>query len=371
MELMNDINIWMKSYAVNGQISFEGVIEHCLQGYSQIKSSNYGETISIFSCFIFIHLMYFLFSSYMLGIYLFVRYRKGVSKMCQQNKQKHQRFRFKSIFWAAILTIFLLNVLILALWFGFFVTVSENLSLSSYGIIFTICVMIMSSQYFTVFFAFLSYFHLVCDDKKKCICRDHVVNIFAHVWVFWTVTTTAVNLPVLLFALMLRILINPEQVFVAILLVLTGSLTFGIYITFCIDKLIDINKSDNAELQKLLKVKFCFYLFILAHLAYFGFFLIFAVFVFSIVYVQVISDVDNIGIIDGAGQLFMALLLGLLLWRIKKEYDKFITDEEENNETNNETNNEMTTEVPNTHPCRGMANPTNDGIIDEETPLLH
>jgi hypothetical protein len=367
MELMNDINIWMKSYAVNGQISFEGVIEHCLQGYSQIKSSNYGETISIFSCFIFIHLMYFLFSSYMLGIYLFVRYRKGVSKMCQQNKQKHQRFRFKSIFWAAILTIFLLNVLILALWSGFVFKLDDTSVSGNDAVI--ISAMIVLSQLITVMIVFpASIIYSICTKKCSCLPCVEIVNFLAHAWSFWTVTTTAINLPLLLFALMLRILISPEQVFIAIILVLTGSLTFGIYITFCIDKFLDIkhNKIDNAPLQRLLKVKIFLYLYYSIYLGYFGFFFIFCVIVFDFFYVQVISGVDNIGIIDGASQLFMTALLGLLLWRMKKEYK----DGENNTETNNEID-EITTEVPNTStlPCRGMANPTDD-VTNEETPLL-
>jgi hypothetical protein len=365
MELMNDINIWMKSYAVNGQISFEGVIEHCLQGYSQIKSSNYGETISIFSCFIFIHLMYFLFSSYMLGIYLFVRYRKGVSKMCQQNKQKHQRFRFKSIFWAAILTIFLINLLVLLHWLIHNVNLDDLLDFYSILISFALFSVIVINSIVCVAAVAKN-----CYNNKCCSC-----NGIGQVWAFWTVATTAITLPVLLFGLMLRIFISPEQVFVAIMLVLTGSLTFGIYITFLIDKFIDVKDFERNKTRLQNQLNFSAIDFLV--LIYCAVYLVISIIAFSFVYFQVIifSGVDNLKIVNGAGQLFMALLLGLLLWRMKKEYKD---GEKNNTETNSEVNDEeendeingvMTIEVSNTHPRKGTASPTNDGT-NEETPLL-
>jgi Ca2+/Na+ antiporter len=56
----------------------------------------------------------------------------------------------------------------------------------------------------------------------------------------------------------------------------------------------------------------------------------------NVVYVQVIlfTGVDNTGIVSGVGQLFPSLFLAFLLWMIKKEYDKFNTDEEEINQIN-------------------------------------
>jgi hypothetical protein len=177
-------------------------------------------------------------------------------------------------------------------------------------------------------------------------------------WAVWTVTTTAITLPVLLFGLLFRVLISPEQVFASTLLVLILSLTLYIYITFCIDTLIDIkccpfNPQLWSNQSKVFVALFKFGIF-------FGFFII----GFCIVYIQVIlfSGVDNIGTVNIAADLLMLLLLAFIVWMIKKEYNKCKNNEEEKDETNDEVSGDV---LPNTQPSRGgTANMT------DNTPLI-
>jgi hypothetical protein len=349
MELINDVTTWMKSYAVNGQFSFKGVIDNRLQGYS------YSDIIiiddDIYSFILFVYLLLIFFCSFPVGFYLIDNHSNEVSKMCKQPKKKQQRFRFKSIFCATIITIFGLNVVVQISWLIFFLNLDNSWSersLSSNIIIYGISFVLWSSILINLgkgFTSTVSHFGFKCS-------RIGIFSFFGQVHAVWTVATMTTTLPALLFGLMLGFLISPEQIFVAILLVLIGSLTVGIFLTFYIDKLID-SGHVNCQLFSLVIYGFAFVSSIIMSITIY-------------VYALHFSDIGYKGKVDTAGQLFMTALLSFIVYMISKEYDKFITDEKENHETNGE----MTNEVPNPSPGSGIAS-TNNGGTNEETPLLH
>jgi hypothetical protein len=147
---------------------------------------------------------------------------------------------------------------------------------------------------------------------------------------------------------MLGLLVNPAQIFAWITAALLGSLIAIYFLAHLIDTFTDTSLCNrlkdfsacrinmNSHLFKCMLGfarafhgdniinKICEILFLIFHITI-GISLVAFIIMFSFVYIRVIlfTGVDNTGIVSGAGQLFPSLILALLLWSIKKEYEKY------------------------------------------------
>jgi hypothetical protein len=467
----------MKSYAVNGFSSIEEGVEYHLQGYSQYKPNKSSDEIKTFGNISYDYeidmtiaaLVTFSLSSYSLGLILIaMKYYDKCCEMCNQPKTDNQRFRFKSIFWAAILTITFLDCL--AFRFGIphifefglmwknkyqFIYRIVIAMIVFYGVLsLTFSLVIVCYKHWPVIYGVLRLMfslviacykmhwpgHKHSDDEASehpsndavgndsemislvaptidtnqnesessfqpvgnqielilpetpCTqenqasstqenqasstqenqasstqenqasstqenqasstqenqassttqnnqascklsrivillqCLAQIWAVFAQIWAVYAVTIMTVILPVLLYGLMLGLLVNPEQIFAWIVLLLLGSLISIIFLASLIDKVIDIktDKSKNHSIKTCLK-KFLYSIFYIIGFVLIAPTFIASIIMFSVVYIRVIifTGVDNTGTVSSAGQLFPSLFLAFLLWRIKKEYDKF------------------------------------------------
>jgi hypothetical protein len=327
-----------------------------LQGYSQYKpnvesgdggTEIFGISYDHENIMTIVALILFSISSYFLGLYFIFKHYESVREKCSLDKTDKQRFRYKSIFWAVIATISVLDVL--AFVFGIYHIADFGFMWESYYQFIYQIVAAMIPIYVVSSLILSSLISCYKNKHPHDFCR---CNLFAQIWAVFAMTLMTVILPVLLYGLMLGLLVNPVQIFAWIVVLLLGSLTFGIFLASFIDTCTNIkcenlhckcNKGAIECMDKCGKgcINCCSYnckclisckkymelffliSFLISHL--FGVLFVASVIIFSVVYIRVILfiGVDNTGIVSSAGQLFPSLFLALLFWMIKKEYDKF------------------------------------------------
>ena len=245
--------------------------------------------------------------------------RKRLIKKCEEGlKHPGQRFRFKSIMWAAVTTLLILMIIILGFDLHHIITfglMRNDRNEFLYYLLLPGLVLVMTMNVIIAI--------IITGKGYKCyelielpslfFFEKPVIVAFFH---FLFVMTELLAMSVLSVhgrGIILAVLVNPVQTFATMVLSIMIVLFFLFNCTYIYEKGEFIVHCSRDYFEIILRIVLCFIF--VTFLALFG-----------NIYLNVVifAGTENSGVVSSLAQIFPAILLTLMAWLVKKEYDNFI-----------------------------------------------
>ena len=239
--------------------------------------------------------------------------------LCENLNRDNSRRQLhnNSIFWSFVICLFIGEMILVGLGLYFY---ADRLQISGFQkrlYIASFNVLVVALLYdIAIALAFakkmksinLPMLFVIPGKGNKC----HV--IFSHVMQFLAIFSfmfSALLLPIFIFGLILGLLINPLRIFSMVVVTITVVIVFIWYLAYTFEQYHTSNRFKSC-------------VFFVARLIFLIMLCLFIV-MFSTTYLNVIlfTGPDKTGVLNQVAELFPALLLALIIWIVKKQYQNF------------------------------------------------
>ena len=238
--------------------------------------------------------------------------------LCENlNHDKYRReIYLNSIFWSVVICLFIGEIALVGLGFHSYSIFFQTSGFQKISFIVSFIILVGILLYdvsIALFFSrikkkiklpeFLSIF------KEGNKCHKYFTQMMQFLAIF-SFMFSALHLPIFIFGLTLGFLINPLRIFSMVAMTITVVIVFIWYLQYTFEKY------DSSKTSKSCVI-------FTARLIFLIILCLFNV-VFSVTYLNVIlfSGPDKIGLLNQLANFFPALLLALITWILKKQYEK-------------------------------------------------
>ena len=358
---MFSCHMQLKSYAVKGGKSISSGIDPSVQGYSLYKPENASndEAIPLHldkEKYVWMNSIAWILFGIFCQVLTSVLLWKYHDKWCEDpnsNVFKILEVQFqlqrKNIFWSLVICLSIGEIIppVMAL-IHFFTYGFERGLLKHYIIWFFVFVSnFLYDSSIALYFAIKGKTMELPESLKKINCCSMCSHILQFIAIF-SLTFSAFIVSIITYGLILAILINPLRVSSMIIVTITTATIVIVYLAYVFEQYENSNKAkdqcESSNKAKKLNFDLTPCIVLTAHLVILIMLCLFIV-LFSAVYLNVIlfTGPDKTGVLNQLSQLFPALLLGLVVWIIKKMYGISDSNNKNNNETSSSDNNQSET----------------------------
>ena len=302
-------------------------IDPVFQGYTSYESNIYNEGFRVFERedvykryvgeMIAAIVLVVIYCQITAPIYIWKKNKHLIRKSKQGLMHPGQRFRFKSIMWATVTTLLILEIIILGCDLHHIITFGlpwNNRNAHIYDILIAgfFVVVIMDLIIASIITGIGYKRNKLIELPNLFLFKNKVIVVFFH---FLFVMTELLAMVLLGFhgcGIILAVLVNPVQVFATMALSIMIILFFLFNCTYIYEEVENMKQCSDWFLI-VLKVVLC---------------LIFVTFLilFGGIYLNAIlfAGTEKSGVLSSLAQAFPAILLTFIGWLVKKEYDNFI-----------------------------------------------